>query len=157
MTLWADADSLPPGVRELCARRHGKVLNENDTIQVVFVSARKIPLPAGSLALAVICSDRSADDHILGAANKNDIIVTRDIPLAGRAISAGLIALNDRGTLWTADTLRERLSVRDHMAALRDSGLAGMSGSSGFGKKELTAFANALEKAVQLAASQLRS
>lgn len=157
MTLWADADSLPPGVRELCARRHGKTLSDGTAIDVVFVSGRKIPLPSGYPEKGVIVSGGSADDHIMNEAKQGDILVTRDLPLADRAIKAGLMALNDRGMLWTAETVRERLSVRDQMAALRDSGLAAMPTASNFGKRELAAFANALEQAFQTAIKNLKT
>ncbi len=147
MTIWGDADSLPVRVRELCARRSGIGTCE---IGVIFVSARKIPLPPGKLVSARLVSGESADDHIISAAKPLDIIITRDIPLAKRALDAGLIALNDRGTIWTQDTIRERLSVRDFMASARDAGLAEMSRATTFGKKEENAFANALDKALLL-------
>lgn len=151
MTLWADADSLPPGVRDLCARRGGKKLTDNETIQVIFVAAKKIPQPAAAGCQSICLSQpASADDYIITNAKPGDIIVTRDIPLASRALQAGLHALNDRGTIWTADSVRERLSIRDQMESLRKAGLVPMAGSGSFGKKELTAFANALEKTIQL-------
>jgi len=150
MTIWGDADSLPARVRELCARRSGAAKFE---IRVIFVSARKIPLPPGRLVFAVVVSGESADDHIIASAKLADIIITRDIPLAKRALDTGLIALNDRGTIWTRDTVRERLSIRDFMAAARDAGLAEMSRASTFGQKEQNAFANALDKAILLSAS----
>jgi uncharacterized protein YaiI (UPF0178 family) len=90
-----------------------------------------------------------ADSYILAKAAAGDIVVTRDIPLASRAIGRGLIALNDRGELWTADTVRERLSIRDHAEALRLAGLAPeLNRGRLFGPKERGAFANALDKAL---------
>ncbi len=154
MTIWGDADSLPVRVRELCARRSGIGAHE---VRVIFVSARKIPLPPGSLVSARVVSGESADDHIIAAAKPADIIITRDIPLAKRALDAGLVALNDRGAIWTQDTVRERLSVRDFMASARDAGLAEMSKANTFGKKEQSAFANALDKALLISIRMSRA
>jgi uncharacterized protein YaiI (UPF0178 family) len=91
----------------------------------------------------------SVDDYIMSAAKPGDILVTRDIPLAARALTAGIIAMNDRGALWTEGGLRERLSLRDHMASLRELGIAPASARGrNFGPKEAKAFADALDKAI---------
>ncbi|HAE23362.1 MAG TPA: hypothetical protein DCG47_13735 [Spirochaetaceae bacterium] len=166
MTLWADADSLPKEVRELVARRASLPASG---IRAVFVANRKLPLPPGANLTAVIvgragstakktaepetapnkAAAEDADSYILARASAGDIIVTRDIPLASRAIAQGLIALNDRGELWTADTVRERLSLRDHAEALRKAGLVPeLNRNRLFGPKERGAFANALDKAL---------
>ncbi|HAP44523.1 MAG: hypothetical protein A2004_03285 [Spirochaetes bacterium GWC1_61_12] len=169
MTLWADADSLPPGVRELCARRGGRSLRPGgaELIEVVFVAARPVPLPAGGQCRLIRVDEAlpdglaqtdldgkpaassgadAADDYIMAHSTAGDILVTRDIPLAARAIANGLQAINDRGDIWSADSVRQRLSMRDRMAELRAAGLAAMPQHGAFGRKELTAFANALDK-----------
>lgn len=166
MTLWADADSLPREVKELIGRRAGSS-NSTFPIRAVFVANRPVPLPPGKNLQAVIVGPAgasaqaskdfsratdwdNADDYIIAAAISGDILVTRDIPLAARAVSKGLVAINDRGTLWTPDSVRERLSVRDHMASLRGLGIAPASSKNrGFGQKELRAFADALDKAIR--------
>jgi uncharacterized protein YaiI (UPF0178 family) len=89
---------------------------------------------------------------MLAEALPGDIIITRDIPLASRAVAAGITTLNDRGERWTVDTIRERLSVRDHMAALREAGLAaGLEKARTYGPKETRAFADALDRAISQA------
>jgi uncharacterized protein YaiI (UPF0178 family) len=104
---------------------------------------------APSLAATGKAPADDADSYILAQASAGDIVVTRDIPLASRAIAQGIIALNDRGELWTADTVRERLSLRDHAEALRLAGLAPeLHRGRLFGPKERGAFANALDKAL---------
>lgn len=178
MTLWADADSLPREVKDLIGRRAGSS-NSDFPIRAVFVANRLLPLPPGKNLQAVIVGPAgasalasstttgatkgnakkpakgvadwdNADDYIMAAAVPGDILVTRDIPLAARAVAQGLVALNDRGVLWSSDSVRERLSVRDHMASLREMGLAPASGRSrGFGPKDVRAFADALDKAVR--------
>lgn len=181
MTIWADADSLPREVKELIGRRAGGMIDASHAntaagpdearIRAVFVANRPIPLPPGKNLQAVTVGpagasarpqaasetnhgigDVTADDYIIGHAAAHDILVTRDIPLAARAIAADVIAINDRGDLWTADSVRERLSLRNHMEALRDAGAAPPSSRArSFGPKEANAFANALDKAIRAA------
>ncbi|MBN2873521.1 MAG: DUF188 domain-containing protein [Spirochaetales bacterium] len=175
MTLWADADSLPREVKDLIGRRAGSSTAEFP-IRAIFVANRSIPLPPGKNLQAVIVgpagasakpsrlaspagtettlktATESADEYILASAKPGDILVTRDIPLATRAVELGILAINDRGALWTRDEVRERLSLRDHMEALRASGLAPASQRSRtFGPKEVKAFADALDKAIRAA------
>lgn len=175
MTIWADADSLPREVRRLIARRAGGGAGAGvggAPSRAVFVANKPQPLPPGPNLFAVIvgtaasqpkpsdgsapASGRgaSADDYILSVAEPGDVLVTRDIPLASRAIDMGLVAINDRGTVWSADLVKERLSLRDHMEALRQSGLApGSPSARSFGPKEARAFADALDKAIRTAAN----
>lgn len=181
MTIWADADSLPREVKELIGRRAGSIAASSGAtassgsdaarIRAVFVANRPMPLPPGKNLQAVTVGpagasararspaettqgggDITADDYIIDHAAAHDILVTRDIPLAARAIAAGVIAINDRGDLWTADSVRERLSLRNHMEALRDAGVAPPSSRfRSFGPKEANLFANALDKAIRAA------
>ncbi|PKL24685.1 MAG: YaiI/YqxD family protein [Spirochaetae bacterium HGW-Spirochaetae-3] len=174
MTLWADADSLPREVKELIGRRAGSS-NGGFPIRAVFVANRPVPLPPGKNLQAVIVGPAgasartapdgakqaawdNADDYIIASAVPGDVLITRDIPLAARAIDHGLVALNDRGALWTADTVRERLSLRDHMAALRELGTAPpLAKGRGFGPKDVKAFADALDKAIRAALTAQRT
>jgi uncharacterized protein YaiI (UPF0178 family) len=172
VTLWADADSLPREVKELIGRRAGSSAGDFP-IRAVFVANRPMPLPPGKNLQAIIVGPAgatarppqtpadapatnwdNADDYIMSAANPGDVLVTRDIPLAARAIAKGITALNDRGDLWTADAVRERASLRDHMAALRELGVAPISPKNrSFGPKDVRAFADALDKALRAASA----
>ncbi len=173
MTIWADADSLPREARALIGRRAGSSPG-GEPLRAVFVSNRPVPLPPGKSLEAIIVGkaaasaqaaapaqsgtgapQASADDYIMAAARPGDIVVTRDIPLAARALAAGLSAINDRGTVWTPDSVRERASLRDRMAELRDLGLApSLSSGRSYGPKEAKAFADALDKAIRSAMAQ---
>ena len=76
-----------------------------------------------------------------------DIVITQDIPLADEVIRAGGIAINPRGTLYTEANIKDHLSRRDLMEQLRDGGVIS-GGPSAFDKKDVQAFANALDRAV---------
>jgi uncharacterized protein YaiI (UPF0178 family) len=140
---------LPPGAN-LTAVIVGRA---GSTAQKTEPSGSAPPASAPASAPSVAAQGKApaddADSYILAQASAGDIVVTRDIPLASRAIAQGIIALNDRGELWTADTVRERLSLRDHAEALRLAGLAPeLHRGRLFGPKERGAFANALDKAL---------
>lgn len=153
MTIWIDADSLPREAKTIIGRRASRS-SPALPLQAVFVANRKIPLPPGSNVRALIVppGEGNADERMLAEAMPGDMIITRDIPLASQAVAAGITSLNDRGELWTADTVRERLSVRDHMTALREAGLAaGLDRARGYGPKETKAFADALDRAISMA------
>lgn len=171
MTIWADADSMPVAIRSIISRRCTAAADENK-IRAVFVSNKPVPLPSGKYIKAAIvgkaaasiqenhrnddgspgpCPD-NADDYIMLKAVRGDIVVTRDIPLAKKLAEKGITVINDRGTIWTMDTIKERNSVRDHITELRKLGLApGMDKAKSFGPKEVKAFADAFDKAVRLA------
>lgn len=147
MTIWADADSLPREVKELIGRRTRGAEPGRVALRAAFVANKAPPLPPGRAVEGFRADD--ADAFIMERAEAGDLVVTRDIPLAARALERGLIVLNDRGELWDEGKLRERLSLRDHAAALRDLGLAPpVDRRRSYGPRERAAFANALDKAL---------
>jgi hypothetical protein len=55
--------------------------------------------------------------------NPGDLVITSDIPLAAEIIEKQAIALSPRGELYTADNIKNRLTMRDFMDSLRSSGI----------------------------------
>ncbi len=155
MTLWADADSLQPEIRDLlerraaseAARRAGTGLAPR--FDLVFVASKKLKVgPAVRFELVEKGAD-AADDRIAGEARPGDLVVTRDLPFAERLALAGVAVLNDRGDSFTADNVRERRSLRDRAAELRALGLAPESSKRrSWGKKEFKDFADALDRTI---------
>jgi len=171
VTIWADADSMPVAIRSIISRRCTAAADENK-IRAVFVSNKPVPMPSGKYIKAVIVGKAAAsilgnhsnddsgsepgpdnaDDYIMLKAVHGDIVITRDIPLAKKLVEKGIMVINDRGAIWTMDTIKERNSIRDHITDLRKLGLApGMDKAKNFGPKEVKAFADAFDKAVRLA------
>jgi hypothetical protein len=144
LTIWVDADSAPAKAKELCARAARRL-----GIEARFVSAAKVPVPAGPGSIAIVAGpgQGAADDAIMEGAKPGDLVVTRDILLAERAIAAGICAMNDRGVEFDASTIRERVSSRDASLALRLAGLA-EAGPRAYGPKDAQAFANGLDRAL---------
>jgi uncharacterized protein YaiI (UPF0178 family) len=121
-----DADSCPRPARELvlrtALRRH---------IDAVFAANRSIPgiegqgSPGCSITMLVCpATPGAADDALVTRAAPGDIAVTRDLPLADRLLQKGAAVLDDRGRLFTADNIRELVSVRDFTVSLARDGLA---------------------------------
>lgn len=51
-----------------------------------------------------------------------DLAVTQDIPPAAALVSKGVVVISTRGELFTEENVRERLSVRNFMHDLRETG-----------------------------------
>jgi hypothetical protein len=64
-------------------------------------------------------------------------------------VEKGAIATNPRGELYTEENTRERLSMRDFMRPLRDSGVD-TGGPSPFGPKDKERFANSVDRILAL-------
>ena len=63
-----------------------------------------------------------ADDWIVEHAAANDIVVTADIPLAGRVLALGAHVLGPTGRPFTADSIGMALAMRDLKQHLRETG-----------------------------------
>jgi uncharacterized protein YaiI (UPF0178 family) len=144
MTIWVDADSCPVRVREIISR--AAIRRE---LAAVFVAVRKVPLPEHPLItfIGVPPGEGEADMRITQDAGPGDIVVTRDIPLAADIVEKGVLVLNDRGEVFTGENIRERLSVRNFMKDLRQSGLY-ESPSGGYGAREIRSFSDAFDREI---------
>jgi uncharacterized protein YaiI (UPF0178 family) len=150
LTVWADADSLPAEARRVIANRAASELSRGRSFKAVFVANRPIPLKKGPGVefVQVEAGPGKADDYIIERMSPGDLVVTRDIPLAERALSVeGAAAINHKGARFTAGSIAERRSLRDAMLELRLSGLA-ESGKSQYGPRDLKAFSDAFDRAV---------
>jgi uncharacterized protein YaiI (UPF0178 family) len=74
-----------------------------------------------------------------------DLVITADVPLAAQVVAANAFALNPRGTLYTADNVKEHLARRDFMDGLRSMGEI-TRGPPALTKTDIQAFANELDK-----------
>ena len=85
-----------------------------------------------------------ADNEIVRRCQPGDLVITADIPLAAEVIEKGGLALNPRGELYTVNTIRERLNMRDFMDTMRASGVQ-TGGPSPLHQKDRQQFANQLD------------
>ncbi len=85
-----------------------------------------------------------ADRYIADNLIPGDLVITADIPLASDVIKNGGFALNPRGEMYTAENIQERLSLRNFMENLRNSGVE-TGGPGELGKGDRQTFANSLD------------
>jgi uncharacterized protein YaiI (UPF0178 family) len=137
-----DADSCPRSARELILRSSAK-----RGIPVLFAANRPIPGIAESAMELCPPGEGAADDRIAALAEEGDLVITRDIPLAARLVEASVTVLDDRGRSYSRENIREYLSLRDFIVNLAESGL-GKERTPSYGKRELKAFADSLDRAL---------
>lgn len=145
MKIWIDADSCPRQVRETICRAAIRT-----GIRAIFVANKKIQLTKDPNIDLHICPQGpdEADNYIVEHAKLGDLAVTRDVPLAARLVENCVDTLNDRGTVYTKENIRERLSVRDFLVSLASDGLQPERIAS-YNNKDLQQFANAFDRLLQ--------
>ena len=114
----------------------------------MLVANQRIILPVGYRYLSAVRVDGGpdvADIYIADHADKGDVAVTADIPLAAVLVPKGVIVIDPRGDEYTPEIIGERLSVRDFMTSLRSTGVE-TGGHAPYGAREKQAFANALDR-----------
>jgi len=143
MRIWIDADAAPREVKEIVFRAAQRL-----KLPVVLVANRRLQAPPGNpfvSAVQVSGGPDVADLHIAESAEAGDVAVTADIPLAAALVAKEVHVIDPRGEEYTADTVAERLSVRDFMDGLRGAGVE-TGGARPYGNREKQAFAGALDR-----------
>lgn len=142
MIVWVDADACPAPIKEIVFRAA-----ERTQIETVVVAnhAVRVPRSRHVRALQVASGFDVADARILEGLARGDLVITADVPLAARVVAAGAIALNPRGTLYTANNVGDHLASRNLMSELRSAG-AVTGGPASLSKPDLQKFANELDK-----------
>jgi len=142
MKIWVDADACPVVIKEILFRAA-----ERTGVQMTLVAnqAMRIPKAPNINLLQVSSGFDIADNEIVKRTNPGDLVITSDIPLAAEVIDEGGYALNPRGELYTTDSIRSRLNIRDFMDTLRASGIH-TGGPPTLSQSDRQAFANNLDK-----------
>jgi uncharacterized protein YaiI (UPF0178 family) len=140
--IWVDADACPRPIKEVLYKAA-----DRRQIDVIFVSNHFLNLPSSPRIKGWTVSKGQdvADQYIVSQALAQDLIITQDIPLASDLIEKGCTVINLRGTEHTPNTIGERLSIRNAMEELRDSGVM-TGGPPPFGAKEKQAFSNQFDR-----------
>jgi uncharacterized protein YaiI (UPF0178 family) len=86
-----------------------------------------------------------ADRHIMDEVAAGDLVITADIPLAAALIEQGAFALSPRGEFYSAENIRERLTMRDFMEGMRGAG-EDIAGPAAMSQADRQAFANQLDR-----------
>lgn len=142
MTVWIDGDSCPRQVRDIV---NARCIREK--VQLHYVANRELPLPESEFISFSLSSSEadSADDHIVEHSVPGDLIITRDIPLASSLVEQERIVINDRGTQFSKNNIRERLAQRDFMKMMREAGI-GQDRAKNYGPKEIKDFSSCFDR-----------
>lgn len=141
-TIWIDADACPKAVKETVFKASFK-----RQIAVILVANSYMSVPQSPIIRSIQVNQGAdvADFYIVEHLNQEDIVITADIPLAAHVVEKGATGINPRGELYDEENVQERLSMRNFMQELRDSGLDS-GGPAPYGVKDKERFANTLSK-----------
>lgn len=142
MHILVDADSCPGIIKEILYRAA-----ERTSTQMTLVADRPLIIPQSSHIKRVQVKSglNAADARIIDLAQPGDLIITDDIPLASEAVGKGCLVLNQRGEILEEENIAERLSARDFMTELRESGI-NTGGPAPLSQKNRQSFANQLDR-----------
>jgi uncharacterized protein YaiI (UPF0178 family) len=145
--IWIDADACPRDVKDVVFRAA-----ERTQSPVVVVANKAMVVPRSPLVRLdqVSGGPDVADDHIVAQAAPGDLAITADIPLAARLVEKKVLVLGPRGEVYDEDNVRERLSLRNFMADIREAGVV-TGGPAAWGPRDKQRFAAALDRTLQAA------
>ncbi|MGF1727308.1 YaiI/YqxD family protein [Photobacterium nomapromontoriensis] len=141
MKIWVDADACPNVVKDILFRVADRV-----GVQVTLVANQYIRTPPSPhiRSIQVESGFDVADNYIVQQSEAGDLVITADIPLADELITKGAHALNPRGEMYTKDTIKQRLQMRDFMETMRSSGIQ-TGGPAPLSQADRQNFANKLD------------
>jgi uncharacterized protein YaiI (UPF0178 family) len=145
MKLWIDADAAPRDVKDICLRASDRL-----KLEMILVANQRLQIMPGYTYASAVRVDGGpdvADAYIAEHAVAGDVAITADIPLAALLVPKGVTVLDPRGDEYTAESIGERLSVRNFMDSLRSTGVE-TGGHGAYSSRDKQKFANALDRAL---------
>jgi uncharacterized protein YaiI (UPF0178 family) len=140
--IFVDADACPvkPEVYRVAERY---------ALHVYVVANSFMAVPRSELIERVIVPEGPdiADDWIAEHASASDIVITADIPLAGRCVRNGATVIGPTGKPFTDDSIGMALATRDLLTDLRSAG-ATTRGPPPLSRQDLSRFLSALDLAI---------
>lgn len=142
--IWIDADSCPALVRNHTI----KIANQLG-LEVTLVANKNIPCDRQfPFEMKIVTSEKdAADNFIFDNVKEKDLVITKDIIFADRIVSKGITAINDRGTIFSKENIKELLSERNYDFALAQAGVV-KHYHEGYDKKKFALFANCFDKII---------
>ena len=143
MKIWVDADACPGVIKDILFRAA-----ERTGVQTTLIANQFIATPASRFINAIQVSQGFdvADNEIVRRLESGDLVITGDIPLAAEVIEKGGRALNPRGELYSANSIKAQLTMRDFMDTMRASGVQTGGGPPPLNNRDRKAFADQLDK-----------
>jgi len=142
VNVYVDADACPKVIKEVLYRAA-----EREQVSLTLVANQSLRIPPSRFikSLKVAAGFDVADNEIVKLTESGDLVITADIPLAAEIIEKGGFALNPRGEMYTVDTIRQKLTMRDLMDELRGSGIT-TGGPPAISQRDRQLFANELDR-----------
>ena len=144
MHIWVDADACPKVIKEILFRA---AIRTKTPLTLVANSYLTYPSSPLIRSVKVEKGFDSADNYIVEQVTAQDVVITADIPLAADVVAKQALAINPRGEIYTANNIKQRLTMRDMNEQLRATGER-LGGPAVLSVKERTAFANALDRSL---------
>ena len=142
MQIWVDADACPNVIKDILFRAATRA---HVSLTLVANQLLRTPPSPYIKAIQVPSGFDVADSKIVQQLQPGDLVVTADIPLAALVIEKGGHALNPRGEFYTTENIRERLTMRNFMDELRNTGV-NTGGPAVLSLSDRQAFANQLDR-----------
>jgi len=141
LKIWVDADACPGVIKEILFRAADRTETE-----VILVANQLIRVPPSKYisALKVSAGFDVADSEIVKRAAAGDLVITADIPLAAEVLDKGAHALTPRGELYSPESIRSKVTMRDFMETMRSSGIQ-TGGPPKLSQRDKNQFANQLD------------
>ncbi len=143
--IWVDADACPTVIKEILYRAADR---KQVLLTLVANQPLRVPNSRFIRTVQVMQGPDVADNEIVQRLLPGDLVITADIPLADEIITKGGAALNPRGEMYTAATIKARLNMRDFMETLRGSGIQ-TGGPPALSQMERKTFADQLDRWLQ--------
>jgi len=147
ISIYVDADACP--VKQEIYRVAERHLLKGVALKVLVVSNAPIAVPRDEMIERVVVGAGmdEADHWIAERAQRSDIVVTADVPLANRCVKAGATVIAPNGKPFTEDSIGGALATRNLMDSLRSAGeITG--GPKPFAPRDRSAFLGALDQAI---------
>ncbi len=144
MKIWVDADACPTVIKNILFKA-----SQRTRLPLTLVANQSMHIPRLKWIklLKVDPGFDVADNEIVKRMDIGDLVITSDIPLAAQVLEKGGHALSPRGELYSRDSIRGRLHMREFKESLRASGID-TGGPSALTAKHRNAFASHLEKLI---------
>jgi hypothetical protein len=144
MKIWVDADACPVVIKNILYKAA-----QRTRLQLTLVANQPLHIPRLKWIklLQVAPGFDVADNEILKRLDKEDLVITSDIPLAAQVLEKGGYALSPRGELYSSDNIKGRLHMRELKDSLRASGID-TGGPPALSSKDRNAFASHLDKLI---------
>lgn len=144
MNIWIDGDACPKAIKQILFRAASK-----RCVPLFIIANHLVAIPPSLFIKRVLVEAGfdAADNYIVLHAKQNDLVITADIPLADLLVAQQVLVLNPRGTLYSANNIKQVLTMRNMNESLRGSGLA-QGGPNQLSAKDIQIFSNNLDKII---------